>query len=449
MTLKYLRRISYEIHLWLSIVSGIILFIVCLSGTILTFQDEYRHIAEPAKYFVKPQAEQNFLSADELIANVESAKQEQGMKIDFISIPEQANRTVMMTLVVPQQPGEQATPSGRGGGRPSGERPPRPENETAATGQTGNPGSPQARPGGNPSRNPNRVFVNPYTGEIVGEGANVADPFIMSMMRLHRFLWLPIEIGRPVVGIATIIFCVVCLLGLVLWIPRSWRLLKNWRAWRTGLRVRFRNGMFPFIYDLHKTVGFYILIPSLVLALTGLCWSFAWYRDAASYLLDDEIFKQRRFQVEKIEPVEPSGQPFSVDAMIALQNRLTPGPGAMTITIPQDNETALVIRKGRTGFFSLAMPDRTQWDRYRGTVVPVEHFGKMVEVERFVDMPLGAQIAASIRGLHLGDITGMSSKIFFGIVCLFATSLPVTGVIIWIKKLRVKRKKRKAAEPVT
>ncbi|MCL2006439.1 MAG: PepSY domain-containing protein [Planctomycetaceae bacterium] len=433
MIFQYIRRFSYEIHLWPSIVSGIILFIVCLSGTILTFQDEYRHIAEPTRYFVRPPASQSFLSADELIAKVEAEKP--GMNVDFISIPEQANRTVMMTLVAPT---------------PNSERPPRAEGTQRLQGETtatGRADTRQARPGGgNPRYNPNRVFVNPYTGEIVGEGANVIDPLLTSMIQLHRFLWLPIEIGRPVVGIATIIFCLVCLLGLVLWVPRSWRLLKSWNAWKSGLRMRFRNGMFPFIYDLHKTVGFYILIPSLILGLTGLCWSFAWYRDAASYLLGDEIFKQRRFQAEKIEAVDASQPLLSVNEMIALQNRLTPGPGAMTITIPQDNETALVIRKGRTGFFSLAMPDRTQWDRYRGTVVPVEHFGKMVEVERFVDMPLGAQIAASIRGLHLGDITGMSSKIFFGIVCLFATSLPVTGVMIWIKKLRVKYKKRKVAK---
>jgi len=433
MIFQYIRRFSYEIHLWPSIVSGIVLFIVCLSGMILTFQDEYRHIAEPTRYFVRPPASQSFLFADELIAKVEAEKP--GMKVDFISIPEQANRTVMMTLVAPT---------------PSGERPPRAEGtqrlqgETTATGQADTPGTRQARPGGgNPRYNPNRVFVNPYTGEIVGEGANAIDPLITSMIQLHRFLWLPIEIGRPVVGIATIIFCVVCLLGLVLWIPRSWRLLKSWNAWKSGLRVRFRSGMFPFIYDLHKTVGFYILIPSLVLGLTGLCWSFAWYRDAASDLLGDEIFKQRMFQPEKIEPAESS--PFSVGEIIALQNQLTPGPGAMSITIPQDNETAMVISKGHTGFFSLAMMDRTQWDHFRGTVVLVEHHGKMVEVERFADKPLGAQIAASIRGLHLGDITGMSSKIFFGVVCLFATSLPVTGVIVWIKKLRVKRKKRKTA----
>ena len=116
----------------------------------------------------------------------------------------------------------------------------------------------------------------------------------------------------------------------------------------------------------------------------------------------------------------------------------------MIISIPGDRESAMVIQKGRSGFFALSIKDKTQWDRFRGTPIAVEHFGKTVEVERFADKPLGAKFAASIRAIHFGDITGLSSKIVFFIACIFATSFPVTGVALWIKKLRIRRKKRLA-----
>jgi len=409
MSYRLFRRLFYTTHLWLGIASGLILFVVCLSGTILTFQTEFRHLAEPARYYVKmPLGKHVPRSADELIAKVEAVKPT--MKVVSITIPEQLNRTVEMNLAPPEQGGERGGAGNRGDG------------------------------GGGRNRN-NVVHVNPYTGDIVGEGANVVDPFLMSMMQLHRFLWLPTDIGRPIVGIATIIFVVLFLSGLVLWLPKMGKSWTKWRAWKSGLRIRFRNGGWALLYDLHNTVAFYVLIPSLILALTGLCWSFAWYRDAASYILVDQIFKQRMQQPEKIEPMETPAKPLPVAEMIARQNDLVPGRGEISVSIPTDNKTAMVIRKGRTGFFDLNIMDRSQWDPYRGTVIPVDHHGKIVEVERFADKPLGAKIAVSIRGLHLGDITGMSSKIFFFIVCLLATSLPLTGTIWWIKKLRKKYKR--------
>jgi uncharacterized iron-regulated membrane protein len=148
-----------------------------------------------------------------------------------------------------------------------------------------------------------------------------------------------------------------------------------------------------------------------------------------------------------VEPVEASATPLSVGEMIARKNELLPGPGDISVSIPTNRESAMVIRKGRTGFFDLNIPDRSQWDPFRGTVIPVEFFGKTVEVERFSDRPLGSKIAVSIRGLHFGDITGMSSKIFFFFVCLFATTLPITGTLWWIKKLRTKYKRRQNVLP--
>ena len=42
---KYtIRKLINDIHLWLGIGSGIILFLVCLSGTILTFEEEIKNL---------------------------------------------------------------------------------------------------------------------------------------------------------------------------------------------------------------------------------------------------------------------------------------------------------------------------------------------------------------------------------------------------------------------
>jgi uncharacterized iron-regulated membrane protein len=401
MTFRSIRRFFYEIHLWLGIVSGLLLFAICLSGTILVFHEEIRRISEPAKYYVDVPAGHEPIPVDEMIAKAESAKP--AMKVSGITIYEQANRTVRVLLIAPEHGGVWHHGSG------------------------------------------SAVYMNPYTGEIVGDGISGVDLFFLSMMLLHRFLWLPVWIGRPVVGITTIVFVVIYISGVVLWLPGTLKAFSMWKAWKIGFLVRFKRGLWLLIYDLHNTVGFYLLIPSLILALTGLCWSFAWYRDAGSYLLGDRIFNVVLQQPQKIEPVEDSAVPLPVGEMIAKQNQLTPGSGDISVTIPQNKESAMVIQKGRTGFFASSIKDKTQWDRYRGTVIPVERYGKMVEVERFADKPFGAKIAASVQGLHLGNITGMSSKIFFFVVCLFLTSFPLSGIALWIKKLRRKRKPKMTA----
>ena len=476
MSFQSIRRYFYELHLWLGIVSGIIVFVVCLSGAVLVFQDEARQIAEPSKYLVKVPADVTPIQIDELIAKVETAKPD--MKVGMLTIPEKKNRTVIMALTpVVQEEQEEIgqRPEGiRGDGR--GERGQRPEGmrgegrgerpegmrgegrgergqgpQRGMENRQGRPGeSPKTSgPGGHGARGRNNVYVNPYTGDIAGEGTNVVDPFFMSTMLLHRFLWFSGQwtwVGKQIVGWATLIFIVVCLTGIVLWLPRTWSAFGKWKAWKPGLKIRFKKGIWPFLYDTHNTVGIYMLVPALILALTGLCWSFAWYRDGASQVLGDQVFKQRMQRPEMIEPVANDATPFDVGEILAKQEELTPGPGEIMVSIPQDKESAMVVQKGRTGFFSVALKDKTQWDRFRGTVIPVEHFGKTVAVERFADKPFGAQIASSIRALHLGNVTGMSSKILFFIACIFATSWPATGVALWVKKLRVKRAAKKRAE---
>lgn len=496
MSFQFFRRFFHEIHLWLGIASGIILFIVCLSGSIFVFREEVQRLAEPDRYYVEIPEGKTVLSADELIAGVETAKP--GMKVASITIPEKPNRTVSMNMVDPNQ--SQGGPGGPGGGgaergsrpegnregmgerdRPEGERRQRPEgrNEagpgsparqggsTAAASERSRNGSPQqGGGGGHGGRGGNAVYVDPYTGNIVGEGANKVDPFFMSMMQLHRWLWFSGEwrwIGKMIVGIATIIFVVICVTGVVLWLPRTWKSFTKWRAWKPGLRIRFSKGIWPLLYDTHNTIGFYLLIPALILALTGLCWSFRWYNQGLGSMLglDGPALQRGGGSVATFVPPEyPSAKPLSVERMIELQNELTPGPGEIVVSIPQSGNVsqrgeengeersrqAMSIQKGRTGFFALAFKDRTQWDYYRGEVIPVEYYGKTVEVERFSDRPLRNQIAGSIRAIHFGNITGLSSKIFFFVVCLFATSWPLTGAILWTRKLLARRRKKKSTK---
>ncbi|MBP3530434.1 MAG: PepSY domain-containing protein [Thermoguttaceae bacterium] len=507
-----LRRFFYELHLWLGLVSGLILFVVCLSGSLYVFRNEARQLAAP-EFFNVATVQEKRLSADEIVAKVEAARP--GKKVGSLTIPESPTRTVAVVLNDAPSKGERGQGAGPGKGQGQGKRQgPRDgsgrgqgrgegqglrdgsgiDQAPHNAGQGAGPGKGQGQgkrqgprdgsgrgqgrgegqglrdgsgvdkapqnagqgagrgngqgggKGGGGKRRGETVYVDPYTGEIVGEGATPVDEFFGSVMRLHRFLWLPTEIGRPIVGVATIIYVVISLTGLLLWLPRTAAAWRRKSTWKTALNVRVRRGGWPLVFDLHNALGFYTLVPALILALTGLCWSFGWYRDAAGSLLGEAPFKAKSEKPEAIGLPDGSPQPASLEDLIAKHNKLDPGAGDVTISLPQDPETtATTIEKGPVGgFFALNVKNKTQWNRPDGTVVSVERYGKMVEVERFADKPFGAKIASSIRALHLGEITGLSSKIFFFVVCLIATSFPATGVALWVHKLRARNKKEEA-----
>ena len=43
------------------------------------------------------------------------------------------------------------------------------------------------------------------------------------------------------------------------------------------------------MFDLHSVLGLYASLILLVCALTGLMWSFQWYRDIVSFIFDAEV----------------------------------------------------------------------------------------------------------------------------------------------------------------
>ena len=390
MSFNTIRRFFNEIHLWLGVTSGALVSVICLSGAIFVFYPECQFLAEPSKFRIDIPKNAVPLPVDELIEHLEN---ERGMRVAGLTIPQRPNRAWTFRLISHTEP-----------------------------------------------RRAEWLYVDPYTGKIVGTGQSPVDPFFFSVRSLHQSLWLPPQIGRPLVGWITIIFIVVVLSGFILWLPRTWKSFARWRAWTFGLKIQFRKGTWKLVYDLHNTLGFYTLVPLLILALTGLCWSFSWYRDAVSNLLGEYVFLQ--FQpLSYLEPPVESTKSLTIGEMIDRQNRLMPEPGELVISIPSGNSGTVVIQKGSTGFFSIAVKDRVQWDRFHGTVIPIEHYGRVVEIERFGDKPFGAKIAATIRALHYGEITGLSSKIVFFVACLFATSFPITGTALWIRKLLAERRR--------
>jgi uncharacterized iron-regulated membrane protein len=244
------------------------------------------------------------------------------------------------------------------------------------------------------------------------------------MFKLHRWLLLDIKIGRPIVGIATIIFLIISLSGIYLWFPKKLK----WRNIKQGFKIKTKANWKRINHDLHNTLGFYACVFLIIMGITGLCWSFEGYKDGLGNLIGAEIFNRSspKFDLEK----NPGNKVISVDEAIEIANKTLAYKGELSVTFPSKKSNYYSFRKTNEANFSPVTSDRLY----------VASSGEVLAVDYFKDKPLNVQFASLIKPIHTGDIYGLFSKIIYFLVCLIATSLPVTGTIIWINKMKKTKK---------
>ncbi|MEJ7768948.1 MAG: PepSY-associated TM helix domain-containing protein [Chitinophagaceae bacterium] len=423
------RKFINDVHLWLGIGSGLILFIVCLSGTIYTFRPEIERATSSSKYYAKIPAGSARLSPQQLVDRLEN--QFRG-KVTSILIPsdaalnyqvsikpgggEDAAMVSKKTNILQKDPGGKEQVIGKPGVAGVG------ENEKKE----------EARP--------TTYFVNPYTAAVAGEQGGGSTRFFATVMQLHRWLLMDRSTGTVIVGIATIIFVLVILSGLVIWLPRRIRNLKQ------GLTIKFSSNWKRINHDLHNVLGFYTMPLLLIMALTGLCWSFEWYKNGLSNVLGAKVFRGRNEKPMQSLAGSENAATVSLNVLLASTDKLFSYPGDVRVAFPADELGSISVSKNKTGFLAFPGADKIEFDRFTGRELKTEYFS---------NKPLNQKIADSIKPLHTGEIYGLFSKILYFIACLVATTLPVTGTIIWINKLRKKarvtssaRQRQAASVPV-
>ncbi len=402
-TWQKVRKLFQDIHLWLGLSSGLIIIAVCLSGTIYVFNTELTEMWAPHLYKVQP-ATADPIPAENLLDKI---TKESGGQVTTLSIYSDAGRTYQFNT----------------------------------------------KTKGDKSRSGTAYFVNPYTGEITGNSneKNSMKDFMSSMFSLHRWLLLdkiekPLftgisnrELGSKITGWATIIFTLGCITGLIIWFPKK---IKNWRQ---GLKIKTSGNWKRINHDLHNSLAFYSLIFLLLMGLTGPQWSFDWYRTGLQKSLgayksptEKAVKKNTSPAGANIESKNPelpaSKNNLSLAAYINSANAILPYKGDYRIILPEAGENTISLNKTRTGFFAPAAADK---------IVINTITGEVIKTDIFSNKPINERIAGSIKAIHVGNAYGTFTKLLYFLACLIATSLPITGTLIWLNKLK-KRRKRKA-----
>lgn len=427
------KKVLFQLHWFFGITAGLVLAVMGISGALYSFSDEMLHALNPESLSVEVR-DTGILPLSQLVPLLEAA---QGEKVAGLRIDTALGDAARVNYVPP-----------------AGER-----------------------------RGPMRYF-DPFTGQMKGEV--VGQDFFEFVLRLHRFLTVG-DTGRQITGACTLILLFFALSGLYLRWPRQ---ALNWRAWLT---LEWAKKGRAFNWDLHAVFGTWCLVVYLLSAVTGLTWSYSWFRDGVNQVLvgGPPAGEQRNRAGQQGGPGaeqrargegQARGDSLATageqrgrgDALAASSDQRTGGraPGAglprsgptdqgsMAATAPAvDFDAMFNAIKNAAGAelttFNLRIspnPGQPATVFYLLRSSPHERAlnqmslnpqsGQVLQHKRYADLPLGGQLFASIYALHVGSYFGIVGRLVMTIASLCMPLFFVTG---WLLYLDRRRKKREVA----
>jgi uncharacterized iron-regulated membrane protein len=373
------KKIVLQIHLWLGLLSGLVILFLGITGCILAFQREIESATQPYWYV----AGQNKAQLPPSVLQPIAEKRLPGKHVHAVMYQgkERAAEVIFFHF-------DMAT---------------------------------------NAIAYYYHVYLNPYTGEVL-KVKNLETDFFRVVTMGHFYLWLPAHIGQPIVASATLIFVVLMISGLVLWWPRNKAARKQRFSIKWNVRWRRRN------YDLHNVLGFYMTWLAIILAFTGLVWGFQWFAKG-SYAAaggKKELMYSEPLSDTTASRVVVANAP-AIDQVWLHMQAMYPTAEAIEVHPPESAASPIAAN---------ANPDReTYWkidyryfDQYTLKELSVSHvFG------RFGEAAFADKLFRMNYDLHTGAVIGLAGKILMFFASLIAASLPVTGFAIWWGRRRKKK----------
>ena len=411
-------KIFRKIHLWLSVPFGIIITLICFSGAMLIFEPEITRSIKSDVYYVGS-TEGEPLPLGELMETVKSTLPD-SVSITGVTVFSDKDRTYQVNLSKPRRAS---------------------------------------------------LFIDQYSGKITGKYERIG--FFSTMFKLHRWLLDSanphgdgVKVGKLLVGISTLIFVIALLTGVVIWWPRARR------NFRRSMSITFKDRWRGLWKSLHVAGGMYAVVFLLAMSLTGLTWSFNWYR-SAFYAVCGVEHTPRNFEASTAEksvghgrgegrggegrggegrgegrgnrrgghrgnhgegrgegrrPHSEFGRWQQVYDELKSQN-----PDAPQITIGAETASVTLgaIGNGRAA-------DKYEFNRRSGEITPATKYADSVPADK---------LRGWIYAVHTGSWGGLLTRILWLLAALLGASLPLTGYYIWIKHLGKKKNSRQNAIP--
>jgi uncharacterized iron-regulated membrane protein len=351
-----LRPLIFTLHRYLGLGIGLILVIVGLTGSLLVFMPELDNLIIQQR-FGKVILQDQILPVEQLVKTVQTT---------YAQYPDWKVGQVQM---VPKQP--------------------------FYTVRLNRPDETQWE-----------VFVNPYTGKIMGDRQRET-AFFSRILDLHYAL-LSGDIGIIIVGFSALFLCILSITGIMLW--------PGWKKLSSGLKIKWNAHLKRRNFDIHKVIGIITAAFLGIIAFTGFCWNFYAQTEPMIY-------------VATLTPRPPEVK----SSVIADQSTLSLAAALRQSEIP--------FPDAATTFINLPIKPDDVFEFYKKVPKDSEDFNSYVKIDQYsgeilsiMDIrksKLGDQVLNSFVPLHFGTFGGIITRILYVFVGLSPTFLLITGWTMW------------------
>ena len=319
------RRLVFQIHAWIGMNLGLLLFVVCFSGTIAVFSKELSWLVDPG-------------------LRVQPPPGREGKTLSWQDMYDRVTAVHPHAAIVALQP-------------PAGDR------SVAKAAILYGPDDQRL------------VLINPYTGAIQGHRSSFN---LSSFFRIfHKQLYIvPVNLGfhgTLVVGVLAILLLVGAITGLLS--------IKRW--WRAFLTLRQGRSPRLFWSDLHRLTGVWPLLVTLILSLTGIWYWAETILDSAGILAHDAPSAAR----EAASPQHRGTfvRPLDLDELIARAQSAYPSLTINQIRIPSRFGDPLVLSGQADAWLVRDRANRIEIDPYEGTILNIQKAEDLSLPQRLID----------------------------------------------------------------
>lgn len=369
------RLLFRTVHLWVTFAVGLLVVSAGGSGTALVFKDEIDAAFNPTLLRVEPEGEPAPMG--EVLASAEAAYP--GDRIGLVMTPQQPDESHEVWM---QPAGTTATTDLR------------------------------------------LVYVDPYTAEVLG-ARKVTEHLMLVLHYWHAELLFGGTWGKALTALGGLALVVLSLTGLVLWWP------KNRKQLRRALTVKRKQPWHRVLYDLHRSVGFYLTPLLLFIAVTGVALV---YHDTTEALLTDLTDAPPEPERSTVT-VPPDAVPVPVEQLVRTAEAELPDAVTTRLMFPRAPERPFIVRMRFPAELHPNGKTFVVLDPYTGAVLGVRNADPEAA-------PTGWRLVDALYPVHKGGWGGRWSQFLHAFAGLMVTVFAVTGLVMWWKRTRPRPARR-------
>ncbi|WP_246206955.1 PepSY-associated TM helix domain-containing protein [Methylocystis heyeri] len=316
----------------------------------------------------------------------------------------------------------------------------------------------EPRPGAAQKLDFQQLMLDPIDGHELGRreagglptGLATIIPFVY---QLHMNLLMG-PTGAWILGIVALVWTLDCFNGFYLTLPVPSRAARNgyFARWRPAWMVKWPASSYRLNFDLHRAGGLWLWAMLLVFA-----WSSVSFHLNGVYAAATRLFLAYEEPLMKHEaepaPAQKNRKPLGWEEAQAIGVRLM-DEQARNHDFKIDRPNALSYMRARGLYGYSVHSSRDVGEKYGSTTVYFDAYsGEFHALGLPSGEHAGNTLTSWLVALHMANLFGLPYKIFVCALGFAITMLSGTGVYIWLRKRRARKRipsqKRVAPEPLT